>query len=236
VPFDLAEAGRVSSVYVYALLGSSARARRLRGHRIEFLKVGGVVAAVERRSEAPVLSEDTLRDQHEIVLTLARTAAAILPVRFGGFVDRAELERVIQLRQDVLRAALDAVRGHVQMTIRFFGPAEPSLPRRDARSGTDYLHARAAAARPELPPAASAVRDAVAALVKAERIDSGQGGVQATIHHLVAEHRAIEYRSLVSAALRGVQPAAQPVLSGPWPPFAFTPDLWTAEDAGTVPR
>jgi len=222
---DLADTDHVRSLYVYALLNAAVPAPRLPGHRIEIIKVAGLLVAVERLVEAPGISESTLRAQHQIVVRLGRAANAILPVRFGAFLDEDELERVIRLRRGTLRKALQDVRGKEQMTVRIFGPAKRPESAVAAVSGTEYLLARAASARAPLPPVAGAIGRAVRSLVTSERIDGGRGGIQATLNHLVRRGRAAHYRSLVNAAVAEVELPAAIVVSGPWPPFAFAPDL-----------
>jgi len=218
-------------LYVYAILDAGMPAPRVRGHRIEMLPVAGIWVAVEHLAEAPRISESTLRDQHQIVVRLGRAAKAILPVRFGAFLDAGELERVIRLRRGTFRKALQEVRGKEQMTVRIFGPAmrpEFAIP---PVSGTEYLRARAASARAPLPPVAEAIGRAVRSLVTSERTDSGRGGIQATLNHLVRRGRAAQYRSLVNAAVAQIESPAAVVVSGPWPPFAFAPDLWESDQA-----
>ena len=223
-----------SRVYVYALLGSRASVGRRRGTRIEVIPVGGMFAAVERLASRPPLSEAALRRQHEIVVELARVNDAVLPVRFGAFIDVDELAQVIRLRQDVLRRALQRVRGHDQMTIRLFGPARTRAVAPAAATGTAYLRSRAAAARPALTPAARAIIVAVSPVVSAQRIDAGRsGGVQATIDHLVRRRSVARYRRLVETCVARMDAPPVVAVSGPWPPFAFAPDIWLtdSEDA-----
>jgi hypothetical protein len=182
-------------------------------------------AAVERLAEAPPVSEQALREQHQIVVRLARTAKAILPVRFGTFVERDELERVVRARRDVLQEALRTVHGKAQMIVRvFMMPDSPRLPTRSraTTSGTDYLRARAALSKPTLPKIAKTITDAVRPLVSAERIDAGQGSVRVTINHLIERRQVRAYLTAVDAIVVKPEDA---VVSGPWPPFAFVPDL-----------
>jgi hypothetical protein len=196
-----------------------------RGHRLEMMSVAGVYAIVEALEEAPPVTEQTLREQHAIVVRLAKNAQAILPARFGSLVERDELSRIIALRRAVLRRAFALVLGKQQMTVRIFGPAE--RPRASSRSstGTEYLLSRAAS-RPPVPAIARTISAAVRPVVGAEQIDAGQGGIRVTLNHLVQRGRVTRYRSLVEAAIAETDPDATVVTSGPWPPFAFAPDLW----------
>ena len=224
----------MSNVYVYALVerpparGKSASRRLTVGrHRIEFAPIRGIYAAVERRRMQPRLSEASLRDQHRVVVALARRCDAILPVRFGGWVTPAELERLVDARRQVLQRALTLVRHREQMTVRIFTENErPAPPAPAAGSGTAYLNARKAAATPKLTPLASSIRRAVAPLAVEERIDAGRGRLQLAFHHLVNRGLSEDYEARVAGVVSRSKAADIVVTSGPWPPFAFVPDLW----------
>ena len=224
----------MSRVYVYALVerpparGKSAVRRLIVGrHRIEFVSIRGVYAAVERRRTQPRLSEASLRDQHRVVVALGRRCDAILPTRFGGLVALSELERLVEARMQVLRRALEHVRHREQMTVRIFSDdARPAASTPAAGSGTAYLSARKAAATPKLTPLASSIRDAVAPLAIDERIDGARGRLQLAFHHLVDRGRGGDYEACVAGVVSRSKSAESVVTSGPWPPFAFVPDLW----------
>ena len=72
-----------------------------------------------------------------------------------------------------------------------------------------------------MPPGAASMTAAVRHLVAAERSENGQGRSVASIYHLIERRHLDQYR----AALSGV-PSSIITVSGPWPPFAFAPDLW----------
>lgn len=212
----------MSTLSVLAITRDTPPAFEFEGHFIEFARAGSVAAAFERMSQRPQISEAALRMQHELVLRIAGQVNEILPVRFGAFLDRVELERILDMRRDAIHQALDTVRGRVQMTIRIRGSSPRAVAPQtlDARPGTAYLHARLAAARPPMPPAALAASALVRHLVVDERSDS-RGELAAAVYHLIDRGSVREYRELLAGA---AQTAA---VSGPWPPFAFTPDLWS---------
>jgi hypothetical protein len=216
----------MSALYVFALTRDIAAPFEYDGHRIEFITLNGLGAAVERVAEPPQVSEATLRTQHEIVMRISTYVDEMLPARFGAFVDDRELEELLVMRRDVIQQALDLVHGRVQMTIRVRGGA-PATVRPDvagtvaATSGTAYLEARRAAAVQTLPLGAASMTAPVRQLVAAERSESGQGRSVASIYHLIDRRHVNQYR----AALSSVESSAVTV-TGPWPPFAFAPDLW----------
>jgi hypothetical protein len=222
-----ATAGPGVALYVYALLAARMPAPRVRRHTIEILEVDRLFAAVERVTTAPALTEAALRDQHRIVLRLSSETDAILPARFGALMDQDELERVVRLRRAALRTALRQVRGRQQMTVRVFGPAPARRGALVAASGTDYLLARARSSRAFLPPLARAICRAVRPLAVLERVDPGRGGVQATMHHLIQRDSIQRYLDLVDATVSARESPPAVAVSGPFPPFAFTPDLWS---------
>jgi Gas vesicle synthesis protein GvpL/GvpF len=214
----------MSGVYVFALTSRRASPFMVQGHRIEFVKVDNLFAAVERRDAAPAISEQELRVQHAIVTAIFRRVEDLLPVRFGAWMDRRELAEVVGSRKAAIMDALDRVRGRVQMTIRF--PASPAeLPRQPSpisrpETGTAYLEARRAAVR-DLPGSTLQVTEAVRDFVVAERISRGSEALPTAIYHLISRIDIRRYQS----ATRSFQSSLVTV-SGPWPPFAFVPDQW----------
>jgi Gas vesicle synthesis protein GvpL/GvpF len=232
----------MSIVYVYALIepatsraqpeGGQARSIQVHGRRVQLIPVGTMRAAIERFDAAPALSEESLRTQHDTVVALARRFDAVLPARFGAALDIAELERLVTARQRLLRRAFDTVRGREQMTVRIFGPEPPAEGEAPGvpESGTAYLRSRRTAARRGadlgLLDEVARARRAVRPLVERERLDEGRGRVRATLHHLIRRGRAAEYKSLLNQSLDALPAHVEVVVSGPWPPFAFTPDLW----------
>ena len=213
----------MSRLYVFALVDQPGRTTTIAGRRIEIVEAGRVFAAVDSvRGLRPELSEAALREQHAIVVALARRFDAVLPARFGAWVDVQSLEHTLTVNHARIRRALAQVRNREQFSVRFFGERQ-DVPA-ELASGAAYLRSRLTASRPDLSQAARRLRGALKAIVRAERIEPGHGGVRLTIHHLVDRGRAREYR----AAIRGrvaVAPAERVVVTGPWPAFAFAPDL-----------
>jgi hypothetical protein len=215
----------MSALYVFAITREAPAGFEFDGHLIEFIAVNGAVAAIERKAARRTVSEAALRLQHEIVLQIAARVDEILPVRFGASVDEQELEQLLTLRQSAIQGALDLVRGRVQMTIRVrdqelaehvAGGRHPVAP----ATGTAYLEARRAAAARPSPADANAATEAVRHVVVAERHDSTRPPAW-SMYHLIERARVRDYL----AALSSVELASMTV-SGPWPPFAFAPDLW----------
>lgn len=221
----------MSRVYVYAFVSGPKAPFDLAGRHIEMLRLNGIVAAVDRRDDAPARSEESLRQQHAIVERLCQTCEAVLPARFGALVDEAELKQIVRGRTADLRKALERVKGRVQMTVRILGVPRPNeAPKpspRDARTrtGTDYLLERRAAQHPPRPEMASVIAAAVGRLVVVEKVEIDHAKGLAVLLHLIARSDVAVYRERVARAAAG-HPSLTVRVSGPWPPFAFAPDAW----------
>ena len=112
--------------YVYALTGAAAPPFRAGHRQIEFVRIGQFHAAIARMAEAPALSEAALQDQHAIVSAIAGKVDALLPARFGAFVDEAELAAIVEWR-----AGADAFYG-VELPAADPEPASGAATRRSS--------------------------------------------------------------------------------------------------------
>ena len=208
----------MSTLYVYALADAPLRNARSVAARIQSIAIGPVFALCEQRAASPVLTEKSLRRQHAIIQRIADVVPAVLPARFGSLVTRAELEAILHQRETLLVEALESVRGAVQMTLRFGEPrvVEPHSRTFTEEDGRAYLARKAAEKAPApLPASHQKMIQSVASFIRQERM-AAQG---AAVYHLIAR-RDVE-------AYRGALPESAGVtVSGPWPPFAFAPELW----------
>lgn len=186
--------------------------------RFTLVNVEGIIAVCERRTARPPLTDAALRRQHRAVVDIARRTPAVLPVRFGALVAKRELTAAVRAHRQTLSRALDEVRGRVQMTLRILGAAPPAPA--PATSGRQYLETRRRVLDPPLPESVERLLAAVRPLTAAERREPGAAGLLLTIYHLIAAEHAEAYL----ARTRGAAPRI--VATGPWPPFAFTPQLW----------
>ena len=223
----------MSLLYVFAFTNTSAPPLRHGRRRIEFIELSGIHAAVERVAERPAVSEAALRAQHEIVMKIANTVDAVLPARFGALLDTLELEALVSTRLAPISKTLELVAGRVQMTVRVSAsgtpararespPAEEHGTRTEAlATGTAYLEQRRRVRAAPLTGTAKTISRAVAGLVRAEHRHPGEGRVEWTLYHLVDRQVLPQYQ-------RAMEPFESPLITvtGPWPPFAFVPDLW----------
>jgi hypothetical protein len=224
----------MSHIYVLALTSHNYPSLVVDERRVEFIRIDKVFAAVERRAAPPVVSEAELRSQHDVVNAIFKQTDDLLPVRFGAWIDRDELSKVINRQQESIRDALQLVRGRTQMTIRFLAPpavrAEDQQSRRYPETGTEYLRTRREAQH-WMPDEAIALKAAVRDLVVAERVSPRSEaagsltrvklGPVASLYHLISRDAVTAY----GAATLPFRNATITV-SGPWAPFAFAPDPW----------
>jgi hypothetical protein len=194
------------------------------GEPLRVVAAGGLAAIVGSIGRSPDATPRALARYDAVVRQLAERFPAVLPARFGTCVSREELASILAARADSLSRALRHVRGRAQMTVRVIadqgsGIEEHRSHATGALSGTTYLRQRAAAdARAREVVAFEPLRSAVKRWIRDERVEKRDR--TATIYHLVPRASAAAYtRSLRGAALRAGTPI---VVSGPWPPYAFT--------------
>jgi len=223
---------RTRTLYVYGI--AARRPARLgRGLGRERLRTvaGRGFVAIAGELEAPPMPEPAaLRAHDAVVRRLARTCPAFLPARFGWTLAEPELRAALAPHRGELKAALEEVRGCVQMIVRVFGETAaehgPETPPAAAGRGpgTTYMLERARAwqqaeSLPELDP----LRARLTGLLRAERQERhGQAGLVGTAYHLVERGRLRTYRARVRSAAAALGPVRVRV-TGPWAPYAFGP-------------
>jgi Gas vesicle synthesis protein GvpL/GvpF len=217
----------VASLYVHALADEPTRSWRANGRKIQSIAVGKIFAVGERRARAPELSESELRFQHAVVVHIAGRVPAVLPAQFGALVDDKALDSILRQRESTIREAMTLVRGRVQMTLRTVARVRQSTEenvgsasgRTGPVSGKQYLERRRGEASTQLPARVEKLVARAARCVAAERREATRAGTIA-VYHLVEKSDVDAYREALDD-LRGV------TVSGPWPPFAFVPELWS---------
>jgi hypothetical protein len=209
-------------LYVLALTDVALGTWTVDGRRLHCADYDRIHAVHERRGLPPALSDDELRAQHRLVVAIAQRASAVLPARFGSLLDRRELTAAVTRHEQEILAALARVHHHVQMTVRILGerPKSAGGAARANMSGREYLERARLAATPPTTGEAERLLARLSSLVASERREHGAGRLLATIYHLVHVRHVDRYKKVVGAPDPGV------IVSGPWPPFAFSPQLW----------
>ena len=212
----------MAPLYVYALTDSPVETRVEDGRTLESVPLAGIFAVCERRSASPPISEAELQRQHSIVMRIAEATPALLPARFGSLVDETELAAIVRQRAETFREALELVRGNAQMTVRIVVKKSPSTraAKRRPESGRAYLEQRLKdASPPALPARIDASLEGVRPFVLDERRKASDVGML-TLYQLVRRGDVSEYRKRL-VRVPGM------MVTGPWPPFAFVPELWS---------
>jgi hypothetical protein len=214
-------------VYVYALAEPGLPRRfTVMGHRLCSLALGEVDAVIESR-RLPDFTTDAIRQQHALVARLAAREPAILPARFGSVADEPALRTLVSSHREEILAALEQVRGCAQMTVRlFFGStnATRDVAAPAARTGTEFLNRRRQRAR-QLPAEVERVRRELGPVVRSERVAAGERGGLVTVFHLVPHSAIDDYRERAARLSQILLPLTVTV-TGPWPVFAFAPELF----------
>ena len=219
------------SLYIFALVDRPPSGRPGTGLTgpLSLRPVGDAFAVVERRADVPPAEFGTLQRHQAVVTDLASRVPAILPVRFGSLMDPDALDEALDEREDDLQAALAHVRDRVQFTWR--GTRSPGgsrgskgskVSRGSVLSGAEYLRQAAKAARPVPPAAWRVIRGTLGPLVVDERYQVASSSVPDSLSHLVSRDAVSRY-GVLATALRHANPKIS--MTGPWPPFAFAPEM-----------
>jgi len=228
--------------YVFALVDAVPKGTPGKGltGNLSLRAVPGGFAVVERRADVPPMAFGTLQKHQAVVARLCEHVPAILPVRFGTLLEGEEIEEVLQERDGEIAEAFSVVRRRVQFTWRRTKDTKEAKdtkerrtkehrtkeqvrdPRGEAETGTEYLLRAARANNPTPPPAFRALRSKVAPLVAAERYQPAAAQLPASLYHLV-DRSAIERYEVIGEAIAHASPGL--TMSGPFPPFAFAPDI-----------
>ena len=187
---------------------------------LRLVPVEGLAAVCTPAGEAELSAEELWR--HEEVVEALMADRDLLPVRYGTRLENeAAVARAVEERRDELAAALDRVRGAVELSIRVVpakgapAPVEPA----ETTSGVDYLRikARAEAGRDE---AARALHEPLAALARASSESRPRAPELFRAAYLV-ERDGVDSFVAVVARLQDANPALAILCTGPWPPYSF---------------
>jgi hypothetical protein len=223
-------------IWVYAI-GDRAEvppplsAPGLGGAPLEGVCERGLVAVISRHDDLPELRAVDALWAHEHVVERLMAERAVLPMRFGSrLAAEAVLRHALASRQDELLAALDGVRGRVELAVRAM--CAPGPPRRDARrsaapaaeqarhSGREYLRAKLEL-RDRADAAGAALHEPLAALAVAGSRRPGRGPCEVLrASYLVERPVVAEFRAVAQRLQREYRDTTV-LCTGPWPPYSF---------------
>jgi hypothetical protein len=187
---------------------------------LALVPVDGLAAVCTAAADADVSAETLWR--HEEVVEALMADRDLLPVRYGTRLeDEHAVARAVEERREELAAALDRVRGAVELSVRVVAaataPASP--PAADASSGAEYLRlrSRAEASRER---AARALHEPLSALARAS-VEGRPRPPELFRAAYLVESDAVESFAAEVAGLQEANTGLGILCTGPWPPYSF---------------
>ena len=175
------------------------------------------------------LAEVSVR--HQQVVAAIANSHDILPARFGTvFRSPASLAADVEKNKELLAQDLKRISGCEEWGVKVFGLPAPPQAAAGAKSGRDYLQAKAAALRAQaLGTADAQVQRFVRALegVAVETaagtgaVSRGQRGLHWQGSLLVKRSQRSKLQQLMARFSRDWKGERRIELSGPWPPYSF---------------
>jgi hypothetical protein len=212
------------SVLLYAIVPSSSThvaGEGLDGRALRRVTGNGLSGVVSDHEALPATSERTLwAYEHAIEALMANDA--VLPARFGtAFDDDPGVQAMLGSRHDELRAALERVRGAVELGVRASWPATADEPPPAGPStGTAYMLGRLELSRRAREIAAKLEAE-LGALARARSSRLLARPATPVLASYLVEHKRIEeFRTRVHE-LDVTTEEADIVCTGPWPPYSF---------------
>ena len=188
---------------------------------LELIPIDGLAAVCAPATDAE-LSPETLW-RHEDVVEALMADRDLLPVRYGTRLeDEAAVAHAVEERRDELAAALDRVRGAVELSVRAVATATRSggASAEAATSGADYLRLKA---REELDhgKSAQALGKPLTALARASVEGRPRPPEIFRAAYLVDRDAVGQFADEV-ARLQSANAGLSILCTGPWPPYSFT--------------
>ena len=214
-------------LYVYAVVDSfpGSVVAGLHAAPLRAIECGSVQVIVSEHAVAPEPDEDLLWVYEQVVEGLMEDAT-VLPMRFGSTVEGPEaLVAVLERRQEEFVAALERVRGAVELSVRAELPsvaeavdAEPRLMQH-AGPGTSYLLERARDQRRSEDAVELIHRPLTALAKRSKRKTSGDPNAFKAAY--LVEEEAVESFGQRVERLNVTLGDVKVSCTGPWPPYSF---------------
>jgi hypothetical protein len=210
-------------VHLYALVDHPARLPDVPGIGGSQLVAApadvGIDAVYGEALASDEATDEAVLAHARVVEELAAVNDAVLPARYPGrYADEAALVDAVRGRASQLRAALDRVRGCVEMGVRI---VRTGAGGDDASgSGRDYMRRRLADVN-DAERLAADLDAAVEAVVRdGARAVTASGDLVLSAAYLLPRDAADSFRSAVETRARD-RPDLAYVCVGPWPPYSF---------------
>jgi gas vesicle protein GvpL/GvpF len=194
---------------------------------LEGVPAGPLLAVVTRHDQTPAEPAPDAFWAHERVVERVMEDRAVLPMRFGTMqADDAALRAALAERQDALLAALDHVRGRVELGVRAIAADGNGAPEPDGEpvSGRDWMQRRLVTDR-----LASAVHDPLTALAVEDRRRAPAASGELLRAAYLVERGSLERFGAEVERLQRELPEVAVLCTGPWPPYSFVSAPETAE-------
>jgi hypothetical protein len=222
-------------IYVYAITEASSAGTSVRGidaRPVSFITCGELVAACSEHERKPEASEEALVEHESVVEALMRSGT-VIPMRFG----QVE-EEISQLRDRVDRcsttitAALERLRGRVEIGVRAFAlqsppRSEPAATTPTGASGHTYMTSRlrqeriARKLQEDGQEIAEELHGKLDGLAETSTLKARQGRMVMAGAYLVPKAMVDDFIALVQQLTRDYLGKLELVSTGPWPPYSF---------------
>jgi hypothetical protein len=188
------------------------------GVRLQAVAVGGL-AGLYGPAEDTEVSEATLWQREEVIEALMQDRD-LLPVRYGTrLADKLTLARAIGERREPLAAALDRVRGAVELSLRVV-PSGGSERLSVAHSGAEYLQAKVQAEETRAR-ARSALHEPLARLARDSVVRVPREPSELLRAAYLVDRPAVGDFSSLVVELQEANTRFSLLCTGPWPPYSF---------------
>lgn len=221
-------------IHVYAVTDAASPrvgVTGIEGAPVEMVAAGGLHVATTRHDSTTLpATTDAILAHAGVCDELQQQGCTLLPVRFGArYADEATLRQAVGEREDAFAAALQHVRGRVEVGLRV-ATAETEQEAVDLpppSSGAAYLQRRSVEEqqREANKAAAQAVADEIHELLRGCVVDAATK-VQATpglllsAAYLIPADQVSSFADMVAEVSRR-RSDLQLLCTGPWPPYHF---------------
>lgn len=159
--------------------------------------------------------------RHEEIVEILMKTCDLLPARFGTQVEDEHAAAMVLARQRAdLQAALDRVRGAVELAVRVVDSDREPQPVAVFSSGAEYMRAKAMHAQ-DVARVARAIHEPLTRMARASRVMRQVSTRDAMCSaYLVAREVVGQFVDRVSS-LQRANPDMHVLCTGPWPPYSF---------------